>query len=122
MNEKIFNWYQLIIVSVVVAIITAVVTADLLGKKEEGKFAIVDEEAIIADYVLSQAEFTEDHRKHAISSMEAVRKKYTDQGYVIFRKEACNPTTGATVITAMPSKPLDLNDELREAISNKNKP
>jgi len=116
MKKTIFNGYHMLVMVVLTAVITMVAMVNLLPTKPEGKYAFLDKEAAVAEIVFANPAFNDDDRKAVVEAINAVQKRYTDQGYAVLTKESCKSDVGAIVLAAVPGKPLDITQELVNAI------
>lgn len=116
MKKTIFNGYHMLVIVVLTAVITMAAMVNLLPAKPEGKYAFLDKEAAVAEIVFANPAFNDDDRKAVVEAINAVQKRYTDQGYAVLTKESCKSDVGAIVLAAVPGKPLDITQELVNAI------
>lgn len=115
MKKNIFNGYHMLVSATMTAIITMVAMVNFLPTKPEGKYAFLDKEAAVAEIVFANPAFNDDDRKSVVEAINAVQKRYTDQGYAVLTKESCKSDVGAIVLAAVPDKPLDITQELVNA-------
>lgn len=115
MKKAIFNTYHMLVLVALTAVVTMVAMVNLLPTKPEGKYALLDKEAAVAEIVFANPSFNDDDRKSVVEAINAVQKRYTDQGYAVLTKESCKSDVGAIVLAAVPGKPLDITQELVSA-------
>lgn len=120
MKKTIFNGYHMLVIIVLTAGITMAAMANLRQAEPEGKYAFLDKEAAVAEIVFANPAFNDDDRKSVVEAINAVQKRYTDQGYAVLTKESCKADAGAIVLAAVPGKPLDITQELVSAFHSAN--
>lgn len=116
MKKNIFNGLHMLVMVAVTAAVTAALMAGHRPIEQTGKYAILDKETAVASVVFGKSEFNEDDRRKIVAAITAIQQRYTDQGYAVLTKEGCKADAGAIVLAAVPNTPLDITQELIDAI------
>jgi len=115
MNEKIFSWKQLLLVAAIVGIAAVAITLEL-APATKGKYALIDKEAVVADFIFSKPQFNNADRKMILEAIGAIQEKYSRQGYLIVERTVCKPGDVCTVLSDAPEETINITDELRQSL------
>lgn len=115
MNEKIFSWKQLLLVSIIVGIASSALALEF-APSAKGKYALIDKEAVVADYIFSKPHFNDGDRKRILEAIDSVQEKYSRQGYLVIERTVCKPGDVCTVLSAAPTETINITDDLRQSL------
>ena len=117
MNEKLFSWKQLMLVVIATILTTIGVMREFVSSQSGEKYALLDKEAVVADYVFSTPDFSDEDRARVLDAIDAVQKKYTDQGYLVIEKTSCTSGDSSIVLSAVPETMINITPELGQRLS-----
>lgn len=117
MSEKLFSWKQLMLVVIATILTTIGVMREFVSTQSGEKYALLDKEAVVADYVFSTPDFSDEDRAKVLDAIDAVQKKYTDQGYLVIEKTSCTSGDSSIVLSAAPETMINITPELRQRLA-----
>lgn len=121
MKEKLFTWPQLLVLSGTACAITFYVTLTLVrAPTSDGKYALIDKEATVADYVFSRPSFTEADREKTLNAINAIQDKYIRDGYIVIELTSCKPGDRCAVVDAVPTTTINITKEFRAMLGFEN--
>lgn len=121
MKEKLFTWPQLLALIGAACSITFYVTLTFVQTPaDNGKYALIDKEATVADYVFSQSSFTEADREKTLNAINAIQNKYTRDGYIVIELTSCKPGDRCVVVDAVPTTTINITKEFRAMLGFEN--
>ena len=85
-----------------------------------GKYALIDKEATVADYVFSVPNFNESDREKVISTINSIQNKYTSDGYIVVELTSCKSGDNSAVIDAVPKTAINITEEFKTMLGSAN--